>query len=201
MIVLLIAIPAALLAIPVARAFRGLEDRARHGATWLLLGSFFSLVPVLAVEPSGRLLGIGFIGISAVVALVLDRAWFPPVPEPRRGVPELAGWVAIGLAFVHLVRGPFNTWLGTRVTANVATDVARRMAWAREHAAGRSTVVVLRADFFTTALFAPCMLGDERAVRWRVLSYEAGRVLLVRSSDRSLELIASPRPIFPMGPR
>jgi len=197
----LVAVGAALLAVPVARAFRALEGPTRQAATWLLLGSFFSLAPMLAVEPSARLLGIAVIGVSAVVALALDRAWFPPTPEPRRGVPELAGWLALGLAFVHLVRAPVTSVLTTRVTSDVARAIARRMSWAREHAAGKSTLVVLRADFLTTAIFAPCMLGDAGAVRWRVLSYEAGRVLLLRTSDRSLELVASPRPIFPMGPR
>jgi hypothetical protein len=200
-IVALIVTGAAFLAVPFARAFRGLEGRARQDATWLFLGSFLSLAPMLAVEPSARLLGIAVIGVSAVIALILDRAWFPPTPEPRRGVAELAGWVAIGVAFLHLVRGPFTTWLGTRATTDVATAIARRMSWAREHAAGRLTIVVLRADFLTTAIFAPCMLGDGRAVRWRVLSYEAGRVLLLRSADRSLEFIAGLHPIFPMGPR
>jgi hypothetical protein len=45
------------------------------------------------------------------------------------------------------------------------------------------------------------MLAEARGIPWRVLSYEAGRVLVLRTSDRSVELVASPRPIFPMGPR
>jgi hypothetical protein len=45
------------------------------------------------------------------------------------------------------------------------------------------------------------MLGEATPERWRVLSVGAGRALLLRTGERSLELVASPLPLFPMGPR
>jgi hypothetical protein len=192
---------AALLVVPIRRAFAQLEPRTRANATWLLMGSLLALLPMLAVEPSTRLLGAAMIGISGLVALVVDRAWFPPVPEPRRGAVELSGLVALALAFVHLARAPLDDLLVTRETTEGVLQATTRMDWVRDHAQGRSSVVIVRAETITTAIWAPFMLGDAKDVRWRVLSYEAGRVLMLRTGERALELVASPRPIFQMGPR
>jgi hypothetical protein len=191
----------ALMVVPVRRALGALDARELDGATWLLAGSLFGMVPMLAVEPSARLLGASMIGISAIVALVLERTWFPPVVEARRGAAEMSALVALALAFVHIVRAPLDSWLGTRLTSVVATAIQTRMNWVRAHAPGHSSIVVMRAESLTTAIWAPCMLGASSGIPWRVLSYEAGRVLVLRTGDRSVELVASPRPIFPMGPR
>jgi len=189
---------AALLTVVVAQTFRSVEEPVRREASWLLGGSVLAVVPVLAVHTSARLLGAAMIGVSAVVAVVLDRAWFPERAQPRRGMAELTATLALGLAFIHFVRAPIAGLAETQFRSGIGDAIERRMAWVRERAAGRSAIVVLRAEAFATALFAPCML-DDVTLPWRVLSYEAGRVLVVRSGDRSLELIASPRPIFQMG--
>ncbi|MGH7269052.1 MAG: hypothetical protein ACREJ3_01365, partial [Polyangiaceae bacterium] len=149
----------AALAIPVARTLRGLDAEQRGRAAWMLLGSVLSLAPVLAVELSARVLGVSMVGISAIVALVLDRAWFAPAPGPRRGVAELTGLVALILGFVHIVRAPLDTWLAIRETVGSATLYNRRIAWVREHAAGKSAVIVLRADLPQSIFFLPVMLS------------------------------------------
>jgi hypothetical protein len=195
----MVAVTGALLVVPVRCALRALDEPARGSVAWLAIGSFLSLLPLLAVEPSARLLGSAMTGISAVVALVIDRAWFPPQPEPRRGVAEFAGFVALAVAFVHLVRAPATTLLNTRTTIQVARATMRGMDWVREHMGGKSSVVVLRADSLTSVIFAPCTVGGD--VQWRVLSYETPHVLVLRTGERSLEVVASPRPAFTMGPR
>jgi hypothetical protein len=197
----LIVATAAILVVPARRAFGDLDPRQRANAAWFLLGSWLSLLPMLAVEPSARLLGAAMIGIGGVLAVIIDRAWFPPRPEGRRGAPEFCALVALVLAFIHIVRAPLDDWLGTRFTTQIASAIQDRMAWARAHAAGRTEIVVVRAELFTTVIWAPCMLGGGKDLRWRVLSYEAGRVLMLRTGERTLELVASPRPIFPMGTR
>ena len=132
---LLVAGAVAVLAVPVARAIRSLEGVARRHAEWLLLGSLLSLGPVLAVEPFARVLPVAMIGVSALVALVLDRAWFPPTEEPRRGAAELTGLVALGLAFAHLVRAPLDTWLAIRAASGSASVFEDKMAWIRDRVA------------------------------------------------------------------
>jgi hypothetical protein len=197
----LVASAALALAIPLARTIRGLDAEARPRARWLLLGSFLSLPPVLAVEPFARVLPIAMIGVSALVALVVDRAWFPPAPDPRRGVAELAGLVAMWLGFAHIVRAPLDTWLAIRAASASASEFAAKMESVRDRAGQHSTVVVVRAGSGLATLFAPLMLGEATPERWRVLSVGAGRALLLRTGERSLELVASPLPLFPMGPR
>jgi hypothetical protein len=201
MLVAVLALAAVLIALPFRRAFAALEPRTRLNATWILVGSFPAMIPMIAVEANPRLLGIAMIGISATVALAIDRAWFPPAPEPRRGMPELAGALALVLAFIHIVRAPIDDWLAGRVTTAIAKGIDGDMAWAHDRLAGKSLAVVIRGESPMSAIFSPCMLGDEKHVPWRVLSYEAGRVLVLRTGDRTLELVASPKPIFPMVPR
>jgi hypothetical protein len=189
------------LAIPLARAIRVLDAEAQGRATWLLLGSLLSLAPVLAVEPFVRVLPIAMIGVSALVALVVDRAWFPPAPDPRRGAAELAGLVALWLGFAHIVRAPLDTWLAIRAASGSASSFADKMAWIRDRTDRFSTIVVLRADSGLATLFAPLMLDRAAPDRWRVLSVGAGRALLLRTGERTLELVASPVALFPIGPR
>ena len=198
---LLVAGAVAVLAVPVARAIRALEGAARRHAEWLLLGSLLSLGPVLAVEPFARVLPVAMIGVSAIVALVLDRAWFPPTEEPRRGVAELTGLVALGLAFAHLVRAPLDTWLAIRAASGSASVFEDKMAWIRDRVASHSTVVVLRAESGETALFAPFLFDRVAPARWRLLSVGPGRALLLRTGERTIELVANPLPLFPVGPR
>jgi hypothetical protein len=200
-LVLFAVVAAALLAVPVARSIRVLEPEARLRAAWLLLGSVLSLGPVLSVEPFARVLPVAMIGIVAIVALILDRAWFPPVIELRRGTAELSALVGLGLAFAHVVRAPLDTWLAIRAASASASAFETKMAFLRDRPGHQSTVVVLRAESGETTLFAPFVLGAAAPERWRVLSVGSGRALLLRTGDRTIELVANPFPLFPIGPR
>ena len=194
----------ALLAIPLARVVRGLGDEERPRASWMLLGSVLALAPVLAVEASSRLLGVAMIGVSALVGLLLDRAWFPPAPEPRRGAAELTGLVALAVGFAHLVRAPLDTVLVERHLSHEATEYAARMKWVRAHVAPDTRdIYVLRASSPEALLWAPRLLGEgwpggERP-RWRVLTHGSGRSLLLRTGPRSIEIVGGARPLLPEG--
>jgi hypothetical protein len=189
----------AVLAVPVRRVFGHLDALTRQRAGWLLIGSVLSLAPVMAVEPAARLLIVPMVGVSAVVALIIDHSWFPTTPQARRGTAELTGLVALVLAFAHFIRAPLDTWLVGAVSRSSALDFERRMGWLREHAEGKSTVVVLRANVPQSIYFAPMML---RSVQTPVLalSFDSGTSLLLRTSAREIDLVASRRPLFSVGP-
>src|ERR1019366_2535748 len=69
---------AAFLVVPVARMLRELDAPLRGRAVTMLMGSVLSMAPVMAVDASARLLQVPMIGVSAVVALLVDHAAGPP---------------------------------------------------------------------------------------------------------------------------
>lgn len=191
----------ALLSVPLVRVVRGLDDEERRRATWMLGGSVLALGPVLSVEASNRLLDVTMVGVSACVGLVIDRAWFPLAPEPRRGAAELTGLVALYLAFAHFIRGPVDTLTSTRVLIKGARLVANHLNWVPEHVPrDAKTVFVVRADTTDVLLWGPFILGDAAPDRWRVMSAGAGRELLLRTGPQTVDLVASDRPLFHVGP-
>lgn len=195
----------ALLHVPVKRAIAALDAERRQRAKWLLWGSLLSLAPLMAVQPSLRLIGTSAIGACAVVGVVLDFAWFPTEPHPRRGVAGFCAIVAVLLGFAHLVRSPVLTWLYMRAATGVEAAYDERIAWVRKNVADTpgKRIVVVRADAMQTMLFAPFRIDGERGVppgRWWVLSYGSGRSLMLRTGPRAIELVAStPSPLFPIG--
>jgi hypothetical protein len=193
----------ALLVVPIRRTLAALAAEERARAAWMLVGSLVALGPVLAVEPSRRLLGVSTIGIAAVAALVMDRAWFPPAgkEEPRRGAHELSTLVALGLGFVFFVRGPIDTVAAGRAVAISGEIVRERMLWVRDRIGKSDEVVALRANSPSAQLFSPFTIDRETPVRWRLLTYASGRSLLLRTGEKAIELVASPHPLFPVGPR
>ena len=200
---LLLAATAGLLAVPVTRAIRGLSAAERPRAVWMLVGALVSLGPVLAVEPSRRLLGVSALGVSAIAALVMDRAWFPAEPgtQPRRGAAEYSSLAALALGFVFLVRGPIDTVAMSRAVAISGSIVRDRMTSVRDRIGQSDTVVALRANAPSALLFSPFTIDRATPVRWRLLTYASGRSLLLRTGERSIELVASPHPLFPVGPK
>jgi hypothetical protein len=190
-----------LLVVPMRRMFKGLAAGEREAASWLLLGSLFAIGPVLAVVPSPRLLGTPMIGIAAVVALLLDRAWFPRVAATKGWSAELTGLAAIALGFAHLVHGPVTAWLAGKRMRDEAVNFMDRAAWLRDKLSNplNAEIAILRgnADMF----FGPFALDPTGAPPkdWRVLAY-AGHVLVRRQDARTLELIVPPgKGLFPVG--
>ena len=146
---------AGLISLPVARTLRSLADAERERASWMLLGSFLALGPVLAVALSARGLGAAMIGVSAVVALVVDRAWFTEEPGPRTRATDLLRSAAFVLGFVHLARGPLDSWVSTRQAASASVTNEERIGWVRTRAEGEREVEILRAESASSILVPP----------------------------------------------
>lgn len=194
---LLLGVTVALLVVPLRRTLRELDENARRRATWLVLGSTLALAPIMAVGPSMRLLEIPMLGVSAGVALILDHAWFPVRPQPRHGAAEWTALVALGLAFVHLVRAPLNSCIDQRDLRRMNATFDKQMKWLRERAEGKSTVVVLRANLFQTMFVAPLVV--DAAIPVRDLTFDSGHFLLLRTAPNAIELVAGKDPLFPVG--
>jgi hypothetical protein len=194
------------LALPVRRAFAALTPLARTAAIWLLVGSALALVPTLAVVPARRLLGVNMLGVAAVVALLLERAWFPLAGEPgvaRGRAASLAALAGLGLGFAHLVHGPGTAWLTSEQHRADAADFASRVAWLRGRAGAtqKAEVGVMRGH--AGVFFAPFALDPRGGTpaRWCVLT-QAGHVLALRRDARTLDLVASEgRGLYPIGER
>ncbi|HEY6463417.1 MAG TPA: hypothetical protein VIY73_24790, partial [Polyangiaceae bacterium] len=138
---------------------------------------------------------------SGVVGVAVDRTWFPEVAPARRGMPELMGLAALGLAFAHFIRAPLDTLALMRVSSLPARAYVSRRAWLDEHLdPARSTVVVLQGLSSETILWGPCLLGSHAPERWRVLTFASGRSLLLRTGPRTLEIVQSELPLFAVGP-
>jgi len=63
-----------------------------------------------------------------------------------------------------------------------------------------STVIVLRAYSPPTMLWAPFVLRDSAPPRWRVLTQSGERSVVIRSGQRSIDIVQKAEPLFPSGP-
>jgi len=192
-----------LVSIPVRRAIAASTDDDARMARALIFGSLLALVPMVAVLPSPRLLGVAMIGVAHAVALALDHAWFPAdASAPPKN--DFASVVVLMLGFMHLVHGPVTSFLGTRFFRERSYNFVERNAWLRERTGPDpldSDIVVARTGW-QTVLFSPFALDDSgRLPRgWRVLSLVA-HALMVRRGERSIELIVPRgRGYLPTGP-
>jgi hypothetical protein len=180
------------------RVVAAVGARERRAIAWMLLGSLGALVPVLAVVPAPRLLGIAAIGIAAIVALLVDHAWFPPSGETPRFV-----WAsATLLAFLHLVHGPAASWIAAHNLREVSLryEKSARALGARLKDYGQAEAVVVRGG--AGMFFGPFALTDDGAPpgRWRILAH-TGHVLALRIDERTLELkVPNGQGIYPIGP-
>ncbi|MDB4933884.1 MAG: hypothetical protein JWP87_856 [Labilithrix sp.] len=198
---------AAGLVVPVRRALAALPAPSRNAAVWLLVGSALALVPTLAVVPARRLLGVSMVGVAVVVAIVIERAWFPGKGEAtvsRGRAASLASLAALGLGFTHLVHGPGTAWLEARKHRLDASDFATRVAWLRQRVGVPTTkaeIGIMRG--MAGVFFAPFAL-DARGRpprRWCVLA-QAGHVLALRRDALTVDLVATEgRTLYPIGER
>ena len=172
------------------------------GAAWLL-GSTVAMLPMTAVLPSSRLLGISALGVAPVVAIVVEHAWFQSDEVPRRGTAGLANLVALLLAFFHLVHGPVTAFLASRFFYDTSRDFAERAEGLRRRIGDptEAKVVMARAGW-QTVLFSPFALDPHGTLpaRWWVLSL-APHALMLRTGEQSIDLLV-PRGkgYFPTGP-
>jgi hypothetical protein len=169
------------------------EDQQKTAKAWLL-GSLLAAFPVATVVPAARLLGVSAIGIAAVVALVLEEAWWSERAAthevPRQRAREVLGTVAVLVGFAQLVHGPATGWLAARQMRRTALDFIEHTAWLRERVTDpkNAQVMVIRAGggmFFGP--FAVDAEGEPPA-RWRTLSH-TGHAMVLRKGLRALDLI------------
>jgi hypothetical protein len=191
----------AILFVPIRRLLADLPETERRAASFLLLGSILALAPMLAVVPSPRLLGASLLGVAPIVALLLDRAWFPLEIAPRRGHVELTGLVALLLGFAHLVHAPLTSWLVGRHfqrSASLFADHAAELR-ARLDDPAHTDVVIMRG--MGGAFFLPFALDHfgQLPARWRILA-QTGHALALRRGPRTLDIIVPPdQSVFPPG--
>ncbi len=199
-LVVIVVVGVAVLAVPLRRALANLDEEKRGQAWWLLLGSLLSLFPMLAVMPAPRVLGAAFVGIAATVGLILDRAWFPPLPEPRVGASEWSGLVALGLGFAHLVHGPVTSWVVTRNCRAEAMFFAEHAATLRERVTDPAHQEVVLVRGLGGPVFVLPYALDARGTppaRWRILAL-GGHVLVLTRDAHTVELVAGRgRSLFP----
>jgi hypothetical protein len=187
------------LAWPLGRALAAVEPATRATSTWLLVGSVVAMLPVLAVAPAPRLLGIPALGITATIALLLDQAWFPATPQVRQGMPELAALVATALGFAQLLHGPIASMVAAQTLRTSAAITERSVEVLAERLATQPDTHVTLVRGSGSTFFVPWGLATRGvlAARWAVLA-ETRHVLVLRRGDRTLELVAG-EGLFPAG--
>src|SRR6185503_10396069 len=140
-----------LIAIPIRRALKNEDQATRKLGRALVAGSIAALVPMLAVLPSPRLLGVAVLGMAPVIGVTLDHAWFPSKPgDAVRG--DFAGLLAVLLGFFHLVHGPVTSFLSTRFFHETSTNFVERTTWLRDRVDDKpdeAKIVVARAGWQT----------------------------------------------------
>jgi hypothetical protein len=178
-----------------------LDAAAREATSWLLLGSIFALAPFLAVLPSPRVLGVSMLGVAVISALIIERAWWPRAPEPRRGMAELVGLVGTCVAFAQLVHGPGSSYLLARRHHTEAVAFTRQTAELAERLGDVPSTDVVVVRGFSRMFFAPFALTPhgEGPKRWRILS-QTGHVLLLRQGPRTFDIVVkTDSSVFPIG--
>lgn len=211
---------------PVKTALAAQDDRAKRFGYALLLGSSVSLVPVLAVVPSPRLLGAAMVGIAAIVAIVLDHAWLSvpasededneattddagsdgaPVPARKRSghAPrgELTAAAALAIGFFHLVHAPVTAWVSARSIQKGAIRFAFYAGKLQKRIAERPDAEVIVMRGLGSAFFLPFAVteGGAPPKRWRILAH-TGHVLATRDDEHTLTLtVPEEASVFPIG--
>jgi len=88
------------------------------------LGSTLALLPVLAAEPSTRLLGVAMVGICGLIGLAVDGAWRSMPDRASRRQSMIGTLIALGLAYAHFVRAPLYSHSFTSEATRVELETA-----------------------------------------------------------------------------
>jgi hypothetical protein len=177
------------------RLLASLTQDQRRAALALGAGSLLALVPVLAVVPAPRLLGIPALGIAVIVALVIDRAWFAAADR-------LSFCLATLFAFLHLVHAPVASYIAgyhLRLSSLFNQRTVRALGGHLPDLP-HAEVVLVRGG--SGLFFGPFALSEDGTLPgyWRILSH-TGHVLALRKDERTLELKVPPgESIYPIGP-
>jgi hypothetical protein len=173
-------------------AWPGLSEEERRHCRWLFAGAALSLVPVLAVFPSNRLLLVPSVGGALAIAVALRHAWRPLARAvPSRGM-RAAGW---GLALIHLVLAALFWPLMAQGVAQLGAS-ARTMLQVTEseleleRLSEQYVMVLTPGDpvrgMYTAALWA--FHGKPVPRAWRTLSLSPEGHVFTRTGPASFEL-------------
>ncbi len=182
---------ASVLGLALFRTGASLKPERRTRFVWLVAGSAIALLPVLSAGASMRLLGPAALGASAGIGLVIERALFGRSRQETGAGPAnvVVSLVALGLAVSHFAIVPEQAHAFTALAAQKEPEFDARMAWVRARMTPeKSTIVVLRSVSPPTAFVAPFMLRDAAPARFRVLCQAYGRIAVVRSGPRTLDV-------------
>ncbi len=188
---------------PVKEAIFSRDDRSRRFLLALLLGSFASFLPILAVVPSPRLLGTAMVGVAAIVAVVLDHVWISPTPaNGHTAIGERTAAAALAFGFFHLVHAPINSWVSASIVQKGAVRFAYYATKLGGHLAERPDAeVIVARNLGTSTLFVPFAVTPNGAppAKWRTLA-ETGHMLVNREDERTFTLtVPEGASVFPIG--
>ncbi|MEZ4225337.1 MAG: hypothetical protein R3B13_30580 [Polyangiaceae bacterium] len=172
-------------ALVAALALRGRAEARRTALTYFS-GLCCSLLPLVATLPSSRMLVVPSVAGSALVATVCVAL----LASPRRHflLRALAAGAGLLLAALHLPIAAFHTSRATRQWSELHTRIAEMAATAELPASATSWVLLNAAE--PTAIYLPWMRRREAQPTFAVLSISPEPLTVLRSGDRTLELVA-----------
>ena len=141
------------------------------------------------------------IGVSAVVALGLDRA-LPRTPLRLRLHQRFSWIVAVGLGIAHVLYAPFATssairaWIALAHASEAADRLGAQSVVAGDH---RFNVVGIDPEYSPFPTLP--MFGSRAPKSVHVLSSIIDAVSIRRIDSSSVELVAAEAPLFPAGSR
>lgn len=173
-------------------AWPGLTEEERRHCRWLFTGAALSLVPMLSVFPSNRLLLVPSVGGALAIAVVLRHAWRPLA---RTVVSRGMGAVGWGLALIHLVLSPLYWPLLSQGVAQLGA-ITQKMVQVTagevelERLPEQHVVVLTPGDpvrgIYTAAIWA--FYGKPVPRSWRTLSLSPEGHVFTRTGPASFEL-------------
>ena len=176
------------------QAWPSLPAGHRKALAWCLGGALGALPPLAAAPPSDRQLLVPAVGLSAVLAILIERAW-----RARRAGTRVATAMAVLLLVLH---GPVaslsrvQTQLGTASLGDRLVEVVAGLELLGDrrpaHTPPVRFVVAYLPDFFTAVY--PNAIWDFRrgpgTMRWHILTMAPVPQELVRTGPATLELRA-----------
>jgi hypothetical protein len=178
-------------------ASRQRSEAVLDGGRWLACGSVIALLPLVATEPSRRVLGVVALGVSGAVGVLLAKGT-RAIRRPFR--PSLVVGLAAVVGIVHLVVAPFQTRRISLAEVESQIENLARFETVPRKARSVDTVLVVRANYGLTVLSAPFILREEAPKHWLVLSHTFDQTAAIRTSASSLDLVQENAALLPLGP-
>jgi hypothetical protein len=167
------------------------------GGQWLACGSVIALLPLVATEPSRRVLGVVALGVSGAVGVLLAKGT-RAIRRPFHL--SLVVGLAATVGIVHLGIASFQTRRISFDEVESQIENLARFDTVPSRARSVDTVLVVRANFGLTVLSAPFILREEAPKHWVVLSHTFEQTAAIRTSVSSVEVVQENTALLPLGP-